>query len=67
MKGLMYYDATLESRPWHCNICGREHDDFEAWVYKEGDTILLFCGDTVDCRDEFLELNELQDAGEEEE
>lgn len=69
MKGLMFYDTTLEAtitRPWYCNICGREHDDFNAWVYREGDIMLLFCGNTVDCRDEFLRLNKLQDVKEEE-
>lgn len=67
MKGLMFYDATIVSRPWHCNMCGCIHNDFNAWAYKEGDTVLLFCGDTQRCRDEFLELNELQDVGEDEE
>lgn len=67
MKGLMFYDAAVIARPWHCNICGRKHDDFKAWVYREGDTTLLFCGDTADCRDEFLELNKLQDVREENE
>ncbi len=67
MKGILFYDATVAYKPWHCNMCGRKHDDFAAWVYKEGDTILLlFCGDTTDCRDEFLELNKLQDVEEEE-
>lgn len=67
MKGLMFYDANVVARPWGCNICGRKHDDFNAWVYREGDIILLFCGDTADCRDEFLELNKLQDVSEEDE
>lgn len=65
MKGLVYYDATLPISP-RCNICGRKCKDGMAWVYKEGDNLLYFCGDGVDCRDEFLELNKLQDAGGEE-
>lgn len=27
--------------------------------------LLLFCGNTADCRDEFLELNKMQDVDEE--
>ena len=68
MKGLLFYDACLNGLDWehyHCNICGRQIADSKAWVYREGDIILLFCGDTADCRDEFLELNKLQDVEEE--
>lgn len=68
MKGLMFYDAHLNrlyGQKYYCNICGHQITDSKAWVYREGDIILLFCGDTADCRDEFLELNKLQDADEE--
>lgn len=66
MKGLMFYDAHLsELGRYYCNICGHQITDSKAWVYREGDILLLFCGDTADCRDEFLELNKLQDADEE--
>lgn len=69
MKGLMFYDAYLIgiNAKRYCNICGHQITDSKAWVYREGDIILLFCGDTVDCRDKFLELNKMQDADEEEE
>lgn len=67
MKGLMFYDAHLKGQPYYCNICGRQIDEFKAWVYREGDIILFFCGDTADCRDKFLDLNKLQDVGEDEE
>lgn len=69
MKGLMFYDAHLIglNAKRYCNICGHQITDSKAWVYREGDIILLFCGDTTDCRDEFLELNKLQDVEEEEE
>jgi len=67
MKGLMFYDAHLQGQHRYCNICGRQIIEFKAWVYREGDTTLFFCGDTADCRDEFLELNKLQDVGEDEE
>lgn len=65
MKGLMFYDARLDGQQYYCNICGRQITDSKAWVYREGDILLLFCGDTADCRDEFLELNKMQDAEEE--
>ena len=68
MKGLMFYDARLNGLnglKCYCNICGRQITDSKAWVYREGSILLLFCGDTTDCRDEFLELNKLQDADEE--
>ncbi len=67
MKGLMFYDAYLDGRQYYCNICGRKICESKAWVYKEGNITLFFCGDTADCRDEFLELNKLQDIEEEEE
>ena len=67
MRGLMYYDAHIKGDNHFCSICGHHIENFEAWVYKEGDILLLFCGDTADCRDEFLELNKLQYVGEEEE
>ena len=67
MKGLMFYDAHLNGQHYYCNICGRPICESKAWVYREGDIILLFCGDTADCRDEFLELNKLQDVDEEDE
>ena len=67
MKGLMFYDAHLKGQHRYCNICGRQITEFKAWVYREGDIILFFCGDTADCRDEFLELNKLQDVVEDEE
>lgn len=67
MKGLMFYDANINWPHYYCNICGRQITDSKAWVYREGDIILFFCGDTADCRDEFLELNKLQDVDEEEE
>lgn len=70
MKGLMFYDAHLNDfngQKYYCNICGCQITDLKAWVYREGDIILLFCGDTADCRDEFLELNKLQDVGEQKE
>ena len=66
MKGLMFYDAHLVGDNHYCNICGRHIEGFKAWVYREGNILLMFCGDTADCRDEFLELNRLQDVGEEE-
>lgn len=66
MRGLMFYDAHLKGQHRHCSICGHQITEFKAWVYEEGDIILFFCGDTADCRDEFLELNKLQDVGEEE-
>ena len=69
MKGLMFYDTYingLNGQQYFCNICGRQITESKVWVYKEGDITLLFCGDTADCRDEFLELNKLQDAEEEE-
>lgn len=67
MKGLMFYDAHLKGQHYYCNICGRQITDFKAWIYREGNITLFFCGDTADCRDEFLELNKLQDVDEEEE
>lgn len=68
MKGLMFYDAHLSGLGrYYCNICGHQITDSKAWVYKEGDMTLLFCGDTADCRDEFLKLNKLQDVEEDEE
>lgn len=67
MKGLIFYDSRLNGQHYYCNICGRQITDSKAWVYREGDIILLFCGDTADCRDEFLELNKMQDVDEEEE
>lgn len=67
MKGLMFYDAHLDEQQYYCNICGRQICESKAWVYREGDIILFFCGDTADCRDEFLELNKLQDVDEEDE
>ena len=67
MKGLMFYDAHLDGQQYYCNICGRQICESKAWVYREGDITLLFCGDTADCRDEFLELNKMQDADEEDE
>lgn len=66
MKGLMFYDAHLIGQHRYCNICGRQIAEFKAWVYIEDDIILFFCGDTRRCRDEFLELNSLQDVEEEE-
>lgn len=66
MKGLMYYDAHINRQHQYCNICGRHIIGFKAWVYREGDIILIFCGDTADCRDEFLELNKLQDVEDDE-
>lgn len=66
MKGLMFYDVGVEVQHYHCNICGRRIDNFKAWIYREGDIILFFCGNTLRCRDEFLELNGRQDVGEEE-
>lgn len=68
MKGLMFYDGhinNLYEQKYYCNICGNQITDSKAWVYREGDTLLLFCGDTTDCRDEFLELNKIQDVDEE--
>ena len=65
MKGLMFYDAHLNGQKCYCNICGRQICESKAWVYREGNIILFFCGDTADCRDEFLELNKLQDVEEE--
>lgn len=65
MKGLMFYDANINWPHYHCNICGRQICESRAWVYREGDITLFFCGDTADCRDEFLELNKLQDVEEE--
>lgn len=62
MKGLMFYDAHLKYLHHHCNICGREITELKAWIYREGDIILFFCGDTHRCRDEFLELNSLRDV-----
>lgn len=67
MKGLMFYDAHINWQQCHCNICGRLITDSKAWVYREGNILLLFCGDTADCRDEFLELNKMQDVKEEDE
>lgn len=70
MKGVMFYDAhinDLYEQKYYCNICGCQITDSTAWVYREGDITLLFCGDTADCRDEFLELNKLQDVGEQKE
>ena len=70
MKGLIFYDAhvnDLYEQHYYCNICGRQITDSKAWVYREGNIILLFCGDTANCRDEFLELNKMQDAEEESE
>lgn len=68
MKGIMFYDAYLSGPGrYYCNICGHQITDSKAWVYRDGDIILLFCGDTADCRDEFLELNKMQDADEERE
>ena len=67
MKGLLFYDAHINGlggQHYYCNICGRQITDSKAWVYREGDIILLFCGDTADCRDEFLEFNKLQDVDE---
>lgn len=60
MKGLLYFDATLPIAVW-CNICGNKCKDGMAGVYKEGDTRLFFC-DGADCRDEFLELNQMRDT-----
>lgn len=65
MKGLMFYDAHLLDMKCYCNICGRLICESKAWVYREGDITLFFCGDTADCRDEFLELNKMQDVEEE--
>ncbi len=62
----MFYDAHLQEQHRYCNICGRQITEFKAWVYGKGDIILFFCGDTTDCRDEFLELNRLQDVEENE-
>lgn len=70
MKGLMFYDAhlsSLDGQQYYCNICGRPICESKAWVYREGDIILLFCGDSTDCRDKFLELNKMQDVEEEDE
>ena len=70
MKGLMFYDARfngLNGQKCYCNICGRQITDSKAWIYREGNIILFFCGDTADCRDEFLELNKMQDVEEEDE
>lgn len=67
MKGLMFYDARLNGQECYCNICGRQICESKAWVYREGNIILFFCGDTADCRDEFLELNKMQDVEEEDE
>lgn len=67
MKGLIFYDAhvnDLYEQHYYCNICGRQITGSKAWVYREGGITLLFCGDTADCRDEFLELNKLQDVDE---
>lgn len=66
MKGLMFYDGHLKGQHYCCNICGSQITNFKAWIYREGDITLFFCGDTQRCRDEFLELNSLQDVGEEE-
>ena len=65
MKGLLYYDNCFYGNHT-CKICGAEIKDYKAWVYKEGNMKLPFCGDSADCRDEFLELNKLQDVGGEE-
>lgn len=66
MKGLIFYDAHLsELGRYYCNICGRQITNSKAWVYREGDILLLFCGDNTNCRDKFLELNKMQDALEE--
>lgn len=47
--------------PYRCNICGCKCEDGTAWVYKEGDmAMLFFCGDGAYCRDEFLELNQME-------
>lgn len=70
MKGIMFCDAhinNLYEQKYYCNICGRQITDSKAWVYREGNIILLFCGDTANCRDEFLELNKMQDVDEESE
>ena len=70
MKGLMFYDARLNGlngQQYYCNICGRQIRESKAWVYREGNILLFFCGDTADCRDEFLELNKMQDVEEEDE
>lgn len=68
MKGLMFYDAHINGLgSYYCNICGHQITGSKAWVYREGDIILLFCGDTADCRDKFLELNKMQDVEEEDE
>lgn len=66
MKGLMFYDACIIGNFHRCNMCGKHLDDLKAWVYREGDITLFFCGNTKRCRDEFLELNSLQDVEEEE-
>ena len=54
----------MATREKYRNICGRQITDSKALAYREGDILLLFCGDTADCRDEFLELNKLQDVDE---
>ena len=67
MKGLIFYDAHISGlceQKYYCNICGHQITDYKAWVYREGDIILLFCGDTADCRDKFLKLNKMQDVDE---
>lgn len=66
MKGLLFYNACVIGSYHRCNMCGKHINDSKAWIYREGDIILFFCGDTNRCRDEFLELNNLQDVEEEE-
>lgn len=66
MKGLMFYDAQLDGQDRYCNNCGRKITE-KAWVYRVDYIRLFFCGDTRRCRDEFLELNSLEDVEEENE
>jgi ribosomal protein L24E len=61
MKGLLFYNRYLDKDLiYHCNNCGNKIIPEEgAWIYKEPDCLLFFCN--ADCRDEFLELNNMQD------
>lgn len=60
MKGLIYFDAAFYGN-WLCANCGHSIQHYEAWVYKEDSQTLPFC--SVECRDNFLQLNQMKDIG----
>lgn len=61
MKGVAYYDSS--KTVGNCNFCGNKIDHEACWVYEEGDIWLNFC--QIDCIENFLELNKLQDVEDE--